>query len=151
MTLLHVIHTGNGRSSMTRFMLKTVFNSLFLFLLGTNGTGPRKVTGVSRLLNQIATSLRCFPLINTTWPHSHRLMLEAILRSSDASAFSTEDLTRLQAGICQQLADRTRQPARTSRGADQPESTGVADPYLPASRPNSAVTTGDPTEGHDLR
>ena len=71
-------------------------------------------------------------------------MLEAILRSLDASAFSTENLTRLQAGICQQLADRTRQasrphqPVRTSRGADPPESTGVADPYLPASRPNSS-------------
>ena len=62
-------------------------------------------------------------------------MLDAILRSSDASAFSTEDLTRLQAG--QQLSDRARQasqprqPVRTSRGADPPESTGVADPYLP--------------------
>ena len=44
-----------------------------LFLLGTNGTGPRKVTGVSRLLNQTTTSLRLFPLISTAWPHSHRL------------------------------------------------------------------------------
>ena len=74
------------------------------------------------------------------------LVLEAILRSSDASTFSTEDLTRLQAGISPQLADRTRQalrphqPVRTSRDADplQPESAGVADPYLPASRPSSS-------------
>ena len=36
-------------------------------------------------------------------------MLDAILRSSDASAFSTEDLARLQAGIGQQLPDRARQ------------------------------------------
>ena len=69
MTLPHVIRTGNGRSSMTRF--KTVSNPLFL--LGTNGPGPRKVTGVSRLLNLTTTSLRCFPLIKTAWPHSHRL------------------------------------------------------------------------------
>ena len=38
-----------------------------------NGTGPRKVTGVSRLLNQTTTWLRLFPLISTAWPHSHRL------------------------------------------------------------------------------
>ena len=36
-------------------------------------------------------------------------MLNAILRSSDAAAFSTEDLTRLQDGISQQLSDRARQ------------------------------------------
>ena len=60
-------------------------------------------------------------------------MLDAILRSSDASAFSTENITRLQAGICQQ-----HQPVRTSRSADPLESTGVADPYLPASQPNSS-------------
>ena len=76
--------------------------------------------------------------------HMSPQMLEAIVRSSDASAFSTEDLTRLQAGICQQLADHTRQtsrphqPVRTSRDADPPESTRVADPYLPASRPSSS-------------
>ena len=70
-------------------------------------------------------------------------MLDAILRSSDASAFSTEDLTCLQAGICQQLSDRARQasqphqPVRTSRSV-RLNFTGVADPYLPASRPSSS-------------
>ena len=77
-------------------------------------------------------------------------MLDAILQSSDASAFSTEDLTRLQAGIGQQLSDRARQasqlhqPVRTSRGADLPESIGVADPYLPASQPSSSATKEKP-------
>ena len=58
---------------------------------------------------------------NSMSPHQHSVatqssalcmttqMLNAILRSSDASAFSTDDLTRLQAGICQQLSDRARQ------------------------------------------
>ena len=57
-------------------------------------------------------------------------MLDAILRSSDASAFSTEDLTRLQAGISQQLSDRAHQasqqhrPVRTSQGVEPPEYIG---------------------------
>ena len=41
-------------------------------------------------------------------------VLDAILRFSDASAFSTEGLTRLQAGISQQLADRTRQASSSA-------------------------------------
>ena len=45
-------------------------------------------------------------------------MLDAILRSSDAAAFSTEDLTRLQDGISQ--------PVRASRGVAPPESIGVS-------------------------
>ena len=77
-------------------------------------------------------------------------MLNAILRSSDASAFSTEDLTRLQAGICQQLSDRARQashqhqPVRASRGVEPPESIGVADPYLPATQPCSSTNKEKP-------
>ena len=94
------------------------------------------------------------------FPHQHSVatqssalcmspqMLNAILRSSDASAFSTEDLTRLQAGICQQLSDRARQeshqPVRTSRGVEPPESIGVADPYLPSSQPSSSATKEKP-------
>ena len=116
---------------------KEFYDQVHVHVPSTNGSEP----------DNYFTSM--FSLINTAWPHSHRLcastqMLEAILRSSDASAFSTEDLIRLQAGICQQPAGRTRQasrphqPVRTSRGADPPESTGVADPYLPASRPNSS-------------
>ena len=78
-------------------------------------------------------------------------ILNGILRSSDASAFSTEDLTRLQAGICQQLSDRARQAShhhqqvRTSRGVEPPESIGVADPYLPASQPCSSTNKEKPS------
>ena len=129
---------------MPQIMLMTVFNPLIV--LGTSGTGPQKVTGASQLLNLTTASIRCFTPISTTWPAlcMSTQMLDAILRSSDASAFSTEDLTRLQAGIGQQLSDRARraspphQAVRTSRGADPPESTGVADPYLPASQPSSS-------------
>ena len=80
------------------------------------------------------------------------LVLDAILRSSDAPTFSTEDLTRLQAGISQQLADRTRhasmphQPVRISQDADQlqPESVGLAEPYLPTGRPCSSIVNEKP-------
>ena len=64
-------------------------------------------------------------------------MLDVILRSSDAAAFSTEDLTRLQDGISQQLSDRARhasqqhQPVRASPGIAPPESIAVSDPYRP--------------------
>ena len=64
-------------------------------------------------------------------------LLEAILRSSDASIFSTEDLTRMQAGIGKQLVDRMRQasgphqPVRTTDEAVQlpSEPEGPAEPY----------------------
>ena len=139
MTLLHVIRTGNGRSSMPQIMLKTAINPPAA--LGTSGTGPQKVTGALQLLKLTTASVRCLLLTNTTWPRNHR--------SSDASAFSTEDLTRLQAGICQQLSDRARQasqqqPVRTSRGVEPPESIGVADPYLPASQPCSSADKEKP-------
>ena len=81
---------------------------------------------------------------------SEKQMLNAILRSSDASAFSTDDLTRLQAGICQQLSDRARQasyqhqPSRASRGVEPPESIGVVDPNLPASQPCSSTNKEKP-------
>ena len=74
-----------------------------------------------------------------------KLMLEAILRSSDAAAFSTEDLTRLHEGISQQLSDRARhasqqhQPARASRGMAPPESIGVSGPYRPTN-PSGSTT-----------
>ena len=77
-------------------------------------------------------------------------MLSAILRSSDASAFSTEDLTRLQDGICQQLSDRARQashlhqPVRASCGVEPPESIWVADPYLPPTQPCSSTNKEKP-------
>ena len=77
-------------------------------------------------------------------------MLNAILRSSDASAFSIEDLTRLHAGICQELSDRARhasyqhQPARASREVEPPESIEIADPYLPASQPCSSTNKEKP-------
>ena len=76
-------------------------------------------------------------------------VLEAILRSSDASPFSTEDLARLQAGINQQLADRMRQastphqPVRTAQDADQLqcEPDGLTQPYPPTDRPSSSNVT----------
>ena len=77
-------------------------------------------------------------------------MLDAILRSSDAAAFSTEDLTRLQDGISQQLSDRARhasqqhQPVRASRGVAPPESIGVSDPYLPMTQPSSSTAKEKP-------
>ena len=68
-------------------------------------------------------------------------MLSAILRSSDASEVSVDDLTRLQAGICQQLSERARQasqhPAHVSRGVAPPESIGVADLNTPAGQSGS--------------
>ena len=138
MTLLHVTRTGNGRSSMTRFMLKTVFNPLTEGYRRVAAPEPDNYFTSTFSPDQHSVATQSSALRMSTQ------MLEAILRSSDASAFSTEDLTRLQAGICQQLADRTRQasrphqPVRTSRGADPPESAGVAAPYLPASRPSSS-------------
>ena len=124
--------------------------------LGTRGTGPRKVTDKLQLLNLMSVFIRWLLLINiNVATQSSALclspqMLEAILRSSDASAFSTEDLTRIQAGICQQLSDRTRhdshqhQPVRASRGVAPPESIGVADPYLPATQPCSSTNKEKP-------
>ena len=124
-----------------KFILKTAFNPLFKH--GTGETRPLKDTGVSQLRNQTVTVLRLSPDQHSVATQSSTLrtspqVLEAILRPADASTFSTEDLTCLQAGISQQLADRTRQalrphqPVRTSRDADplQAESAGVADPYL---------------------
>ena len=70
-------------------------------------------------------------------------MLNAILRSSDAAAFSTEDLTRLQDGISQQLSDRARQ-VRASRGVAPPESIGVSDPYLPTTQSCSSTAKEKP-------
>ena len=58
-------------------------------------------------------------------------LLDAILRSSDAADFSTEELTRLQEGISQQLTARARltshphQPVRASRGSTPSETIGV--------------------------
>ena len=77
-------------------------------------------------------------------------MMDAILRSSDAAAFSTEDLTRLQDGISQQLSDRARhasqqhQPVRASRGVAPPESIGVSDPYRPTTPPCSSAAKVKP-------
>ena len=145
MTLLRDIRTGNGSCSTTRFILKTAFKH------GTGETGPLKDTGVSNPEPDSHCASTFSPDHHSVATQSSILrmspqVLEAILRSSDASTFSTEDLTRLQAGISQQLAGRTRQavrphqPARASRDADplQAESAGVADPYLPASRPSSS-------------
>ena len=71
MILLHVIRTGNGRSSIPLIMRKTAFS--IPAALGTRGTGPRKVTGELQLLNLMSVSIRWLLLINITWPRSHRL------------------------------------------------------------------------------
>ena len=97
---------------------------------------------------------------NSMFPHQHSVatqssalsmtpqMLSAILRSSDASEFSVEDLTRLQAGICQQLSERARQsshhPAHVSRGVAPPESIGVADLNTPAGQSGSSTNKAQP-------
>ena len=70
-------------------------------------------------------------------------LLDAILRSSDAADFSTEELTRLQEGISQQLTARARlashphQPVRASRGSTPSETIGVSDPYRPVNPSDS--------------
>ena len=77
-------------------------------------------------------------------------MLEAILRSSDAADFSTEELTRLQEGISQQLTARARQasqlhqPVRASRGITPSETVGVFDPYRPVNPPDSCKAKAGP-------
>ena len=126
MCFFHVIRTGNGRSSMPKIMLMTVFNPL----LGLEHGGASQLLNLTRVSTQ---------------------MLDAILRSSDASAFSTEDLTRLQAGVCQQLSDRARQasqphqPARTSRSADPLESTGALIPICPQANPAALTSRRSPS------
>ena len=63
-------------------------------------------------------------------------MSPQILRSSDASAFSTEDLTR-QAGICQQLAEhRGRINQRVL--LETLVLLNLLESYQPASRPRSS-------------
>ena len=70
-------------------------------------------------------------------------LLDAILRSSDAADFSTEELTRLQEGISQQLTARARlvshphQPVRALRGSTSLETIGVSDPYRPVNPTDS--------------
>ena len=70
-------------------------------------------------------------------------LLDAILRSSDAADFSTEELTRLQEGISQQLTARARlvshphQPVRALRGSTSLETIGVSDPYRPVNPSDS--------------
>ena len=70
-------------------------------------------------------------------------LLDAILRSSDAADFSTEELTRLQEGISQQLtarahqASQPHQPVRASRGSTPSETIGVSEPYRPVNPSDS--------------
>ena len=77
-------------------------------------------------------------------------MLEAILRSSDAADFSTEELTRLQEGISQQLTARARQasqlhqPVRASRGITPSETVGVSEPYRPVNPSDSCKAKARP-------
>ena len=95
---------------MTRFILKTAFTPLFLLCRDWTTEGYRRVAAPEPD-NYFSSTFSPDQHSVATQPSTLRMspqMLEAILRSSDASAFSTEDLTRLQAGICQQLADINR-------------------------------------------
>ena len=144
MIRLRATHTESGRSSMLQTWPMTMTSPPNA--PGTRGTGPRGYRRVAA-----SEAVQDF---SSMFPHQHSVatqssalcmspqMLDAILRSSDASAFSTEDLTRLQAGICQE--SHQHQPVRTSRGVKPPESIGVADPYLPASQPSSSATKEKP-------
>ena len=155
MIRLHATHTGSGRSSVPQTWLMTKTSPPGAF--GTRGTGPLRATGVLLLLK--------LSRLHSMFPHQHSVatqssalsmtpqMLSAILRSSDASEFSVEDLTRLQAGICQQLSGRARHashhPAHVSRGVAPPESIGVADLNTPSS--SSQVTYKPMHLDHDMK
>ena len=125
---LHLTHTESGRSSMSQILIKTVRSPMTAFGFDSMSFPDQ---------HNVATQS---PALSMS-PQ----MLEAILRSSDAAAFSTEDLTRLQEGISQQLSDRARhvsqqhQPVRASRGIAPPESIGVSDPYRPTN-PSGSTT-----------
>ena len=144
---LRLTHTESGRSSMSQIRIKTVRSPMTA--CGTKETGLQRATGESLPLKLVMTSMS-FPDHHNVATQSAALsmspqMLEAILRSSDAAAFSTEDLTRLQEGISQQLSDRARhashqhQPVRASRGIAPPETVGVSDPYRPVN-PSGSIT-----------
>ena len=97
----------------------------------------------------------CFPDHHSVATQSAALsmspqLLEAILRSSDAADFSTEELTRLQEGISQQLTARARhasqphQPVRASRGITPSETVGVSEPYRPGNPSDSGKDKASP-------
>ena len=91
-------------------------------------------------------------------PDQHNAVIGFVPVSADVGGDSSffgcfgpaEDLTRIQAGICQQLSDRARhdshrrQPVRAFRGVEPPESVRVADPYLPATQPCSSANKEKP-------
>ena len=100
MTLPHVIRTGNGRSSMPKIILMTVFNPLLI----------------------LGTSHRLCACLRRCWMRFSDLRMHRLSLLSDRA----------------RQASQPHQPVRTSRSADPLESTGVADPYLPASQPSSS-------------
>ena len=148
---LRLTHTESGRSSMSQILIKKVRSPMSAF--GTKETwateGYRRVAAPQAGHDFDSMS---FPDQHTVATQSSALcmspqMLDAILRSSDAAAFSTEDLTRLQDGISQQLSDRARhasQPAHASRGVAPPELIGVSDPYRPTTPPCSSTAKVKP-------
>ena len=146
---LHLTHTGSGRSSMFQILIKTVRSPMtgIWYKRDWATEGYRRVAAPQAGHDFDSKS---FPDQHSVATQSSALsmspqMLDAILRSSDAAAFSTEDLTRLQEGVSQQLSDRARQasqqhqPARASRGIAPPESIGVSDPYRPMN-PSGSTT-----------
>ena len=153
MIRLRPIHTESGRSSVSQILIKR--RAAQQQHLVQKGLGHRGLPA-SRCIQAVhGFNSMSFPDQHSVTTQSSALcmspqMLNAILRSSDAAAFSTEDLTRLQDGISQQLSDRARQeshqhqPVRASRGVEPPECIGVSDPYLPTTQPCSSITKGKP-------
>ena len=146
---LRLTHTESGRSSMSQIRIKTVRNpnDSMWYKRDWATEGYRRVAAPQAGHDFDSMS---FPDHRNVATRSAALsvspqMLEAILRSSDAAAFSTEDLTRLQEGISQQLSDRARlasrphQPVRASCGIAPPETVGVSDPYRPVN-PSGSTT-----------
>ena len=151
MTLLHVIRTGNGRSSMPQTMLKAAINPPGV--LGTRGTGPQKVTGALPLLNlMITASIRVLLLTTIAWPRNHRpcvCLRRCWMRFFDLRMLRLcllrISLVFKHRSVSSRIA-RVKRPTSTNRyvllGA--PESIGVADPNLPASQPCSSTNKEKP-------
>ena len=109
MIRLRATHTGSGRSSVPQTWLMTKTTRRTWYKRDWTTEGYRRVAAPEAVQD-----------FNSMFPHQHSVAtqssalsmtpqtLSAILRSSDASEFSVEDLTRLQAGICQQLSERAR-------------------------------------------
>ena len=145
MNLLYAKRIGNGSCATDKFTLMMAFNPRF-----SHGTSVTAAPEPERDLASILSPDHHSVATQSSFLGMSPQLFEAILRSCDASTFSTEDLTRLQAGIGQQLADRLRQastphqPVRAAEDADQLQSEpeGLAEPYPTIGRPCSSNVKG---------